>query len=84
MEIGRDEKSSTLGLVVMPLGEMHPMIIFSQYCIDDNECLNGIHDCDVNAWCVNTNGSFKCTCRDGFVGNGRKCISKSTTKQLSG
>ena len=43
---------------------------------DDDECKNGIHDCDMNANCTNTKGSFECTCNNGFVGDGKTCISK--------
>ena len=41
--------------------------------IDIDECLKEIHGCDVNAVCNNTQGSYKCTCEDGFQGNGTKC-----------
>ena len=40
---------------------------------DIDECLSGTHGCDVNAECNNTLGSYKCTCKDGFQGNGTKC-----------
>ena len=42
---------------------------------DDDECKNGLHDCDINANCTNTIGSFECTCNDGFFGDGKTCIS---------
>ena len=44
--------------------------------IDDDECKNGLHNCDINADCTNTNGSFECTCKDGFLGDGNTCIGK--------
>jgi len=34
-------------------------------CTDINECSAGIHSCDQD--CVNNNGSFQCTCQDGYV-----------------
>ena len=37
-------------------------------CVDMNECTNGNHQCDRNARCENTNGSYSCTCKDGFTG----------------
>uniref|UniRef100_A0A1I7SEF3 Nidogen n=1 Tax=Bursaphelenchus xylophilus TaxID=6326 RepID=A0A1I7SEF3_BURXY len=41
-------------------------------CIDRNECAQpGI--CDRNAVCENSVGSYTCTCREGFVGDGRSC-----------
>ena len=44
--------------------------------IDDDECKNGLHKCDINANCTNTIGSFECTCKNGFFGDGKICISK--------
>ena len=46
------------------------------YFLDDDECQNGKHDCDINANCTNTDGSYECTCNDGFFGDGKTCISK--------
>src|SRR5258705_28138 len=41
-------------------------------CID--ECATGTDDCDTNAACMNTDGSFDCTCFPGFTGDGRTCM----------
>ena len=43
---------------------------------DINECHTGLHDCDENAFCINTVGSFTCSCNPSFFGNGRDCRSK--------
>lgn len=42
-------------------------------CAELDECSTGTHDCDVNAECVNTEGSYKCQCREGYKGNGYQC-----------
>jgi len=39
--------------------------------IDINECLNG--NCHEQAICENTPGSFSCTCKTGYSGNGINC-----------
>ena len=43
--------------------------------IDIDECAIGTHDChrDSNATCNDTDGSFTCTCSEGFDGNGTFC-----------
>jgi len=41
---------------------------------DIDECTDGTHKCDVyGAVCNNTRGSFNCTCKDGFYGDGVNC-----------
>jgi len=40
---------------------------------DDDECLMGTHNCNANANCTNTIGSFNCTCNSGYSGNGVSC-----------
>ena len=45
---------------------------------DINECKQGGHNCDMNATCDNTVGSFECRCNDGFTGNGTHCDGKTT------
>ena len=40
---------------------------------DYNECSENMHNCDPNADCINTAGSYICRCRTGFTGNGNAC-----------
>ena len=42
-------------------------------CTDDNECVLGTDNCDANATCTNTPGSFICTCNAGYSGDGVTC-----------
>ncbi len=42
-------------------------------CADIDECATNADNCDVNATCANTAGSFTCACNDGYVGDGVTC-----------
>ena len=42
--------------------------------IDIDECSSKTDDCSQFATCTNTDGSYECTCLDGYQGNGRRCI----------
>lgn len=45
--------------------------------VDVNECANEeTNECDTNALCTNTNGSYVCRCTKGFKGDGRNCTGK--------
>ena len=45
------------------------------YLVSDiPECERGLDDCDANATCTNTFGSYLCTCDYGFIGDGYTCI----------
>ena len=38
-----------------------------------DECADKTHDCDMNADCNNTLGSYECSCKDGYHENGTNC-----------
>ncbi|CAH3186145.1 unnamed protein product [Porites evermanni] len=40
---------------------------------DEDECLKTPPVCDVNANCKNTLGSYLCSCKEGFTGDGNTC-----------
>ena len=44
--------------------------------IDLNECTNDTHDCHLMAVCNNTEGSYNCSCKEGYTGDGRNCTGK--------
>ena len=35
--------------------------------------MEGTDDCDENATCRDTDGSFTCTCNEGYMGDGQTC-----------
>ena len=41
---------------------------------DIDECKDNTNDCSKDATCNNTIGSFECTCKPGFTGDGSTCI----------
>lgn len=47
--------------------------ILSHLLLDIDECQSGTHNCDVNAECTNSQGSFTCTCKEGYRANGDTC-----------
>ena len=40
---------------------------------DVDECVAGTHQCDVNAACINSIGSYACSCNNGYMGDGITC-----------
>jgi cysteine-rich repeat protein len=56
-------------------------------CSDINECQSddpGANDCDVNATCTNSPGSFRCTCKEGYVGDGTSCAAATVLSVAAG
>ena len=43
---------------------------------DIDECSADSSICDENASCNNTDGSYSCTCKQGFTGDGLTCNGK--------
>ena len=41
---------------------------------DINECLINNGGCHSDAICTNTPGSFSCSCKSGYQGNGLNCL----------
>jgi len=46
-------------------------------CADVNECQLNTDNCDANATCTNSAGSFSCACNPGFSGNGVTCAASA-------
>lgn len=50
------------------------IFFFSFECTDIEECASVVtNECDPNAWCTNTEGSYSCRCIRGFKGDGKNC-----------
>ena len=43
-------------------------------CVDIDECSTDVDNCDANASCTNSIGSFDCECNDSYEGNGETCV----------
>lgn len=57
-------------LVLFQVNNIHKLnYMFS----DIDECAGGAHNCSVDALCNNTKGSYNCTCKPGYDGDGRDC-----------
>ena len=60
------------------LENSHPdQLTVNGVLVEEDECQNGTHNCDVNAHCNNTLGSFNCTCLQGYLGDGVRCSGKT-------
>ena len=64
LTVQKDEKSSLCKLSFSPLLNM---------ISDINECEVITHNCSSNAVCNNTKGSYNCTCKLGYEGDGNNC-----------
>ena len=51
-------------------------MLFVKMTIDINECEMETDNCDGNANCTDTIGSFNCTCNPGYDGDGVNCASE--------
>ena len=56
------------------LMKLNSICIF--FCTDVDECEIGSNACNTNATCDNTEGSYICSCKEGFTGDGITCQGK--------
>ena len=52
-------------------------VIASPLTSDIDECADATNNCDSNATCTNTPGSFTCACNQGYTGNETICEGKN-------
>ena len=61
-------------LVLTEITWLIAAVVCILFCSPDvNECIEG-NDCDEFADCKNSYGSYSCSCKDGYRGNGKECI----------
>ena len=70
LTVQKDERSSPCKLSLSPLLNM---------ISDINECEGITHNCSSNAVCNNTKGSYNCTCKPGYLGDGWNCTGDEYT-----
>ena len=64
--------NSEFQLVTLPMTGSSTSLLLCLLA-DIDECALDTDNCDVNADCTDTVGSFFCTCVEGFRGNGINC-----------
>ena len=64
---------------MMRLCKIVELFICFYYLSDEDECASGSAQCYENADCVNTVGSYGCTCKDGYTADGFVCASEEVT-----
>ena len=67
--------------VIMNIDEIDEYIILYMpdiflVIVDIDECRNSSYKCDQYANCINTVGSYNCSCKEGFTGDGLSCSGK--------
>lgn len=55
--------------------------VYTSTCIDIDECSNSaLNNCGIGASCIDTIGSFQCSCNGGYMDNGNGCEGKEALK----
>ena len=57
-------------IIVRPVSHIRSLLL---PIVDINECNGAADNCDDNADCTNTDGSYRCSCKPGFSGDGISC-----------
>ena len=70
---------SAFVLALVKCSHLVSVISSINFQIDIDECKGSNNVCDENANCSNTVGSYNCTCKDGFTGDGHSCSGKIVT-----
>ena len=75
-------KQTSAGLPISGqlIGIHRANLVYCHWCStmisDIDECAGEAHNCSSNAVCNNTKGSYNCTCKPGYEGDGNNCKGK--------
>ena len=58
------------------LNQKHFSEDFLNFFADIDECYAG-NECSANALCHNLHGSYNCTCKEGYYGDGKTCTGEA-------
>ena len=50
------------------------LLLLFLFFSDIDECAEKTHTCSSDAVCINTKGSYNCTCKPGYHGDGKNCL----------
>ena len=75
LEGKNSEDTTILAFLSFPVSTFikHFQSVVFQFSLDLNECSSNSDNCHINAICHNTVGSYTCTCKPGYKGDGRAC-----------
>ena len=59
--------------MIIIFSHIMPCVYVVNSFTDIDECALDSRVCDENANCTDTDGSFQCSCVDGYTGNGTHC-----------
>ena len=60
--------------ITRPKTKKHLVIDLLNFVSDNDECAQNTHTCSLTSGvCKNTPGSFRCSCKPGFIGDGHNC-----------
>ena len=58
-------------------------MIYPSYSHSDIDECSSANECHLDTTCTNTNGSYNCTCKDGFKGDGKNCTGNILLKSIT-
>lgn len=71
------EMVSTVLVSHFPCTESLSNVGYNILFVDIDECTSDTDNCAEQATCIDNDGSFICTCNDGYTGNGMICDSEN-------